>query len=159
MPSPFSAEQLSPAMRERYGIGKRRTGTMVLIIVVIAAFVAAVLFVGISMSKGAAQSVTGQVLTWTKPGPDHVHLIMSVNGAASGATCAVRAQDIEHVDVGYALIDFPKGKDVQRIEYELRTLAPAVNVELLGCSSDGAPQVQGPQFPVGVVGPQQPYVP
>lgn len=158
MPSPFSAAQLSPAMRERYGIGGRKVGTAILIAVVVIAFAAGVLFVGISMSRGSAQAVQGRILTWTVQGADHAHLLMSVTGAEQGATCAVRAQDIEHVDVGYALITFGKGEDVQRTEYELRTLAPAVNVELLGCAVEGTPDVQGPQFPAGVVAPEQPYV-
>ncbi len=41
--------------------------------------------------------------------------------------------------------------------YALRTLAPAYTTELLGCAVGEAPRVIQPQFPPGVVPPDQPF--
>jgi len=154
MPSPFRADQLSPAMRERYGVGRRPVRTYVLVGAVIVAFAAAIAIVLTGWQTGSA---SGQVITWEAVADDHVHVVMRVQGAEQGATCVLRAQDFDHVDVGYAVLAVPAGNDVRQVEYELRTLAPAVNAEILGCSATGTPEVIGPQFPAGVVPPDQPY--
>jgi hypothetical protein len=54
-------------------------------------------------------------------------------------------------------VTLPPGSRDELVEYPLRTLAPAFTVELLGCSVDGPPGVVPPQFPPGVVMPDQPW--
>ena len=138
-------------MQERYGFNRRRTGTRILATLVILAFVAALAYVGWAITRPRAQ---GRLITWSTVSSDRADLTFDAN--VSDVTCVVRAQDQNHVDVGYATITGIDG----RVVYHLRTLAPAYVVEVLGCSLPGAsPEVIPPQFPPGVVPPTQPWTP
>lgn len=133
-------------MRARYGLDRPRRGTRVLAVIVVLAFVGALAYVGWNL---AHPSVSGRLITWTVAAPDRVDLTFDIN--VPRATCVLRAQDDQHIDVGYASVEA-----TGRTDYRLHTLAPAYVVEILGCSADGAPQVIPPQFPPGVVPPVQP---
>jgi hypothetical protein len=136
-------------MQERYGFTRRRLGTRLLAGFVIVAFVVALAYVGWSITRPRAQ---GRLITWSTVSSDRADLTFDVN--VPDATCVVRAQDQNHVDVGYATITHITG----RVSYQLRTLAPAYVVEVLGCSLPGGiPDAIPPQFPPGVVPPTQPW--
>ncbi|NDG95869.1 MAG: hypothetical protein EBY42_08660, partial [Actinobacteria bacterium] len=62
MGSPFSRDQLSPEMRERYGMDKRRSTTVVIAIVAIAAFLGAMAYVGAMLLRSDVQFL---LLRWT----------------------------------------------------------------------------------------------
>ena len=143
-------------MRARYGLDSRPFGQVAGIVALVVAFAAGLLFVGINLSRG---SVDARVMHWTSEA-DHalVHIEISRPGGAA-ATCALRAQDRTYADVGYYVFEVPAGETTVRTDVALRTLMEPYAVELLGCAVDGEPQVAPPQFPAGVVPPQQPWVP
>ena len=154
MPSPFRKDQLSPEMAQRYGLDRTPWGTSIIVTSVIGAFVVVLGWIGLSLASG----VKTRVLTWDDSAPDHVALEFEVQRDGTLALeCAIRAQDRTHIDTGYALTSIPPGAGTVRIEYALRTLAPAFTVEVLGCAQPGELRVAPPQFPPGVVAPSQPY--
>ncbi len=156
MPTPFSRDQLSPAMQHRYGLDRRPIGQWAAVALLVGGFAAAMLYVGVGLTRS---DVDARVLSWEVVGQDRVNLRLDVRRpAAEPVECVVRAQDSGHADVGYATITIPPGDEHAVVSYSLRTLAPAYVTELLGCSSDGAPTgIDPPQFPAGVVPPTQPY--
>jgi hypothetical protein len=130
----------------------------VAIIFVIVIFLAAVAWATVNMGRESVQSL---LLTWNVKGPDRVTAEFEVrNPTSEPAICVLRAQDSKRTDLGYATITVPPGTDYVRVPYELRTLAPAYVVEILGCSlPGGTPNAIPPQFPPGVVPPSQPWTP
>lgn len=158
MPSGIPVDQLSPQMRERYGI--RRTpwwgyaglGALVL------AFAAALGYVGFQL---AAPGIDYQVLSWRVVSDDRVDITYEVTRAdTADAYCVIRAQDSTRADVGYAISVLPRGTTYVQETYSLRTTAPAFGIEILACASGGPPEgVPPPQFPPGVVPPEQPWTP
>ena len=156
MPSPFSRDQLSPPMQQRYGVDRRPVGAWITVTLVVVAFVAALAYVGAGMTRS---DVDARVYSWQVVSPDRADLRLDVRRPATETVqCVVRAQDSGHADVAYATITVPPGEEHAVVDYSLRTLAPAYVVELLGCSSDGTPTgIDPPQFPAGVVPPSQPY--
>lgn len=155
MGSPF--RELSPQMRERYGI--RPTSRWA----ITAAVLAALVFIGASALVAlrlVSPSVTFRLLAWSDIAADRVDVTFEVRrGEQQEVTCVVRAQDDRRVDVGYASVTLPRGTTYEQMTYPLRTLAPAFIVEVLGCEAGGPPRVVGPQFPPGVVPPPQPWTP
>lgn len=156
MSSPFTRDQLSPAMRERYGLDHRSRGRQFAVGVVIIAFLGAMVFVYFGVTGNPMES---RLVSWDVQGTDHVNVQISIDRPADReAICVLRAQDSNRIDLGYATVVLPPGEGSLLIDYSLRTLAPAYTVELLGCSVDGAPNVAPPQFPPGVVPPEQPWI-
>lgn len=156
MPSPFSRDQLSPAMQARYGMDRKPIGAWIATAALVLAFVGAMVFVGLNVT---GNPIEDRLVAWEVQGPDHVEVTFSVNKPQDAAvTCVIRAQDENRIDLGYALVDVAPGSTDALVTYPLRTLAPAFTVELLGCGIGGAPNVAPPQFPPGVVPPEQPWV-
>lgn len=154
MGSPFRPEQLSPAIRARYGLDRRRWGLPVVIGVLALAVAGAVAAL---TAAQAERRVDVTLLSWQERA-DHATVVFEVRRAGGQETrCVVRAQDRTRTDVGYAQIDVPAGEAATVVTVELATLMPAYTVEVLGCSIDGPPRVPPPQFPPGVVAPEQPY--
>ncbi len=157
VPSPFTRDQLSPEMQARYGMDHSPTGRYLLAGGVIAAFVGILVMVGYFLVQSP---VEGKLLSWSVAGPDRVDVRYSVTRASGvQVRCILRAQDRTRADLGYAVVDLPprssSDSETGVFDYSLATLAPAFTVEVLGCA-DGEPRVPGPQFPPGVVPPQQP---
>lgn len=151
MPSPAAA--LTPALRARYGLlpvplWKRGIAALAALLVV-----GAVLLLGWTAANPA---VTASLLTYRVVSPEQVLIIFEVTRPAEQAvTCVLRAQDIDHHDVGYATITIPPGPALVRGEYSLATRTNAVVGEVLGCSAEGPPRVPAPQFPPGTANPPQ----
>jgi hypothetical protein len=144
-------------MRVRYGLDKRPVGRWIAVGMVILAFVGALAFVARGLTTDAT---TIRLVQWKVQGPDHVDVTFQATADATRALqCVVRAQDKNRIDLGYAVVAIPAdptGKVVVKT-YPLRTLAPAYTAELLGCEAGAMPKVPGPQFPPGVVPPDQPW--
>ena len=155
MPTPFSRDQLSAPMRQRYGLERRPIGRWIAAAALVVAFAGVLAFVALNVRS---QTVDARLLDWHVAGPDRVDLRLDVRRSTdAAATCVLRAQDRDRIDVAYATLTVPAGDRDVTVVYSLRTLAPAVVVEVLGCSTDGTPRVVGPQFPVGIAPPPQPY--
>jgi hypothetical protein len=157
MPSPYRAEQLSPEIQARYGMDRSNWRTAGLVILVIVLFFGAVAFVTVNLGR---ESVQARLISWTVVAADHVSLEIEVmNPAKEPAFCIIRAQDEKHIDLAYSQQMIPPADGFVRIPIELRTLAPAFTVELLGCESGHPPQVSESNFPPGVAAPEQPWQP
>ncbi|MGI9137171.1 MAG: DUF4307 domain-containing protein, partial [Candidatus Nanopelagicales bacterium] len=99
MPSPYRADQLSPEMRARYGVGKRNWGTVAVIIIVITLFFGAVAWATTNLGRETAQY---RLLTWNVTSPTSVSVEFEVrNPTNEPALCVLRAQDENRFDVGY----------------------------------------------------------
>lgn len=147
---------LSPQLRARYGLDHRPWLTWLLAGLLVVGFVVALGWVGYTTSR---PQVNGALLTWTRVAPDRADVTFEVRrGERQAAFCAIRAQDPDRADVGYAVVEVPPGSTYQQVTYRLRTITPAYVVEVLGCADDGAPdRVPPPQFPPGVAPPAQPW--
>jgi len=158
MPSPFAWNQLSEPMQERYGAGRshRRT-TIVAVGAVILAFLVVLGWLTYFKARVDTQA---SLVTWNVLGPDHVHVVVEIHRPQGVATtCVLHATDPNHLDLAYATVTIPAGPASTQLHYELRTLAPAYSVDVLGCASGQSPAVQAPQFPPNVAAPEQPWTP
>lgn len=143
-------------MRERYGMDRRPIGRWITVAVIVVAFAGALFFVGTNVTQNPVEF---RLVSWEVKGPDHVDVRISVDRPAEGTvTCVIRAQDSRRIDLGYAVVDIPAGEGGVLVDYPLATLTDAYTVELLGCAVDAEPGVSPPQFPPGVVPPEQPWV-
>ena len=152
VPTPFTRDQLSPAMQERYGLDRRPVGRWIgsTILAIVFAGILAYVFVGLTSS-----SIDARLVTWDDVAADRVDITIQVRRDGQpmpcSACCGPRTRGA--IDVGYATVDIPPGKPEVVLDYSLRTLAPAYTAELLGCAAGGPPAVPPPQFPPGVVPP------
>lgn len=157
MASPFPPDQLSPEMRARYGLDRRRVSPTAVAVVAIVVFLGAVAFAGIMAVR---DNVEFQLIRWSVIAPDRADATFDVSrNGADEVVCILRAQDSKRIDVGYAEIVIPPGEDVVTVDYSLRTVAPAFAVEVLACERPGELRVPGPQFPPGIAVPDQPWSP
>ena len=144
-------------MQARYGLDRRPVGRWIGISVIVALFVGACAWAGYALTRPTVQT---RLITWDDLAPDRVDITFDVRRqAADEVQCVVRAQDINRIDVGYAIVTLPAGTDRVTTTYPLRTIAPAYTAELLGCAAGEPPRVPPPQFPPGVVPPDQPWTP
>ena len=103
--------------------------------------------------------VTFTLLAWDDLSADRVDVTFEVRRSAEwDVYCVLRAQDESRTDVGYATVPIPRGSTYVQQTYSLRTIAPAYVVEVLACEAGAPPErVVPPQFPPGVVPPDQPW--
>ena len=158
MSSAIDGRSLPPDLQARYGVGRRAWPALIAGIVATVAFVAALGFVTYNL---LSPKVTYEVLAWNDIGPDRVDITFDIRRSAEwDVYCVVRAQDESRADVGYAVVPIPRGTAYAQLTYSLRTLAPAYIVEILACEAGAPPErVVPPQFPPGVVPPEQPWTP
>jgi len=157
MPSPFTRDQLSPAMQERYGLNRRPYGRWAVVTIVIGLFIGVLAWIAVTVTSN---NVATRLIAWSVVAPDRVDITYQVQpDPDSPIECVLRAQDENRIDVGYATVTIPpqSADDVVIETFALRTLAPAYTAELLGCESGELLRVPPPQFPPGVVPPDQPY--
>ena len=158
MSSAIDGRTLPPDLQARYGIGRRPWLAMGAGIVAAAAFVAALAFVTFNL---ISPKVTYELLAWNDIAADRVDVTFDIRRSAEwDVYCVLRAQDDSRTDVGYAVVPIPRGTSYVQLTYSLRTLAPAYIVEILACQAGSPPErVVPPQFPPGVVAPDQPWTP
>jgi hypothetical protein len=144
-------------MQARYGLDRRPVGRWIGVGVIVVLFILILLFVAHGLVGSTDPT---RLIQWKVVGPDRVDITFQAStDPQQDVTCVLRAQDSKRIDLGYAVVTIPatSEKDVVISTYPLRTLAPAYTAELLGCEVGGRPRVPGPQFPPGVVPPDQPY--
>jgi hypothetical protein len=142
-------------MQERYGLDRRPVGRRVAVAVLVVAFVAVLAFVTFGQTRNPIEF---RLVAYEQASPDRIDATLSITRPADReVVCVLRAQDRTYVDVGYATVVIPPGEGEVLLDYSMRTLAPALGMELLGCALDGPPGVTPAQFPPGVVPPPQPY--
>lgn len=144
-------------MQARYGLDRRPVGRWIAVFLVVSAFIGALAFITVAMDAG---SVKTRLISWAVISPERVDITYQVEPDPDDSIeCVLRAQDENRIDVGYATVRIPAqpADNVVIPSFALRTLAPAYTVELLGCAAGGSPRVPPPQFPPGVVPPEQPF--
>ncbi len=152
MASPFSKEQLSPEMVERYGLNHKSIAGRVATYTLAVVFALILVFVAFEVTR---PQVDFTLLTWKVVSADHVDVTFRVQASNDAPiTCTVRAQDQSRADVGYAKVQVQPTDGSATVNYPMRTAIAAYTVEVLGCGDQAVP---GPQFPQGVVPPTQPW--
>lgn len=154
----MSSTQLSPAMRERYGLDRNPWKLRALVIVVVVLYVGGLVFFGTRLTT---DPINPRLLTWTQAQPDRVDLLFEVYRPGDIAlSCLLRAQDADRNDIAYVVVEIPPGESYVQEQYQLRTLGEAALVELLTCAPQGEQlRAPPPQFPPGIVPPAQPWTP
>ena len=90
VPSPFTRDQLHPAMRERYGLNGRPVGRRIAVAVVVLGFVGVLIWVTIGVSSDNIQT---RLISWGVVGPDRVDITYQVRAdATTPIECVLRAQ-------------------------------------------------------------------
>lgn len=144
---------LSPAMAARYGEDRSRRGVRLVAGAVVLVFLAIVGLVTYWMSTS---SVHSQLIRFTVVGDQRVDVTFEVDRDGTlTTTCVLRAQDVRHRDVGYAVVALPPGRSYLQATYPLATNGRAATAEVLGCADSGSPRVDGPNFAPGTVNPSQ----
>ena len=158
MSSAIDGRSLPPDLQARYGVGRRSRFPLIAGLIGIAAFIAALAFVTFNL---VSPKVTYKLLAWNDVAADRVDVTFDVRRSQEwDVYCVLRAQDESRTDVGYAVVGIPRGTSFEQVTYPLRTLAPAFVVEVLACEAGAPPErVVPPQFPPGVVPPEQPWTP
>ena len=102
---PIPDALLPVELHDRYGLPRPRTG-LVVAGLLLASLVALLLgFVGHYI---VTHQLTGRVVNFTINSPTHATVTYYVAHSPIGlATCVVRAQNVHHVDVGYAYVTIP----------------------------------------------------
>jgi hypothetical protein len=131
-------------MAARYGTDRPRRGGVALAVVVGVVFVA---IVGYVTWRLAAPAVQANVIRFTDVSDTEAEVTFEVHRTGSSATtCVIRAQGIDHADVGYATtVTITPGRDYVQLDVPLATSSRPLTVEVLG-ADDGPPRVDGPQF-------------
>jgi hypothetical protein len=148
-----SSQQLSPEMAERYGVGRPRRGLIAVVVLAVLLFLGSVAFVTWSLGRPQVQAA---VVRFVVVDDSRVSVTFSVDrdGAAT-TTCVLRAQDIHHGDVGYAVVTIPPGPSSLAPTYDLATASRATIADVLGCADGTVPKVPPPQFAPGTTNPSQ----
>ena len=146
---------LPPHLQARYGLlpVSRTRRTLTWVAIVVAALVATVW-----LNNSNTPKASGRVISFTTF-TDHVTLRFETSRPSGhSSVCVLRAQDRASVDVGYASVVVPAGAGTVQLDYQLRTVAMANLVDLLGCAVDGvSPKVPGPAFAPGIRPPAEPW--
>jgi hypothetical protein len=156
--SAIDGRSLPPDLQARYGIRRRSPLPVIAGVLGIVAFVCALAFVTFNL---ISPRVDYELLAWNDIAADRVDVTFDIRRSAEwDVYCVLRAQDESRADVGYAVVGIPRGTSYEQLTYSLRTLAPAFFVEVLACEAGSPPtRVVPPQFPPGVVPPEQPWTP
>lgn len=151
-----TAEQMSPAMRERYGLDRNPWPLRIVAALVVAGYAALLVFFAVRVTD---QPINASLLVFQQPQPDRLDITFDVNKPAGLAvTCVLRAQDADRVDIGYASTAVDAAPDYVQQTYPMRVLGQAMYVEVLACGPTDEPlRVPPPAFPPGVAAPEQPW--
>ncbi len=150
------AEQLTPEMRQRYGLDSNPWPGRIAAAAVILGCAAALAFFAVRLTDGPTDA---RLLVWQQPQPDRLDITFDVTKPAGlTVACVLRAQDAQRVDLGYAQAELRSAQEYVQLTYQMRVIGPASYVEILACGPSGEPlRVPPPAFPPGVVPPEQPW--
>ena len=145
--------ELPEHIKARYGTSNAGTSTRTISLAIIAVISAAIIF---AIVQARSTQVASQLLAFKVISPTSVEVTWEISRSDNEVTyCAVRAQDDQKTDVGYAIVTVPAGESHVGFTYQLTTESPAVVAEVLGCGTTTSLRVAGPQFPPGVQPPAQ----
>jgi uncharacterized protein (DUF58 family) len=151
-------DEVTRMLAARYGTRNQDRRLVVVIAVCAAALLG---FLSWATLVGATPPASGTLLTYSLSSDSEIQVSFQVRtrpGLEGPFICVLRAQDAQRIDVGYALVDI-RATDgaTQTVTYTLSTRTRGRVVEVLGCDqgTDIPPTVPQPQFPPGVLAPEQ----
>lgn len=144
------AKDIPPHLHERYGI--RPPSPYRWVAIAAAVLVAAPTAIYAASRYVATQQVPFALISWASLDEQHAQVIWELEASSEQRWCVVRAQDFDHFDVGFAVVPVRAG--VTRMEYGLATREHPLAVDITACETD-VYSLPGPQFPPGVLPPQQ----
>lgn len=100
----------------------------------------------------ATQQVPFALISWASRDDTHISVVWRFDATAERRWCAIRAQDFDHYDLGFAVVPIAAGATQQ--QYLLHTTAHPLAVDIVGCTADPF-TLAGPQFRPGVLPPKQ----
>lgn len=133
------AQTLDPVvaarLEGRYGGGRRRRRGLVIAVVTAVALVLG--GVGVVIMSGVltpAKNVSGEAVN-TMPGARSTAMDWQLSAPTGHAIrCALDAQDVDHIMVGWVVVDVPASADPnRRLHTVIRTTRPAVTAEVSSC--------------------------
>lgn len=142
-----------PHIQQRYGIRRTRLVPSILGVALAAAIAGGL---AIAQSHNISKSSSIQLLGFTIDSDTAATVKWELTRDVTGETfCALRAQNIDRIDVGYAVVAIPAGEKRIGMSYTIATESRAVTVEVLGCGPDQKLRVPPANFPPGVTAPDQ----
>lgn len=144
-------------IQDRYGY--RPTSRLLIVVgAVLCVLIAG--FGGATAYQVANPDVVSKLLAWNAIADDHTSVTFEVRrNSATAVECALRVQNKEHHDLGYAIVTIPPGSDYDQQTYQVATNSLGYAAELLGCEPVGNLAVPTPDFPPGTSNPPQPWRP
>ena len=140
-------------LHERYGVKKRTPMRKLLTIFGYGVLVAALAFIFLTQRP---EKVSTQLVGFSVNSDTSVTVRWEIyRGQLETAFCAVRAQNDQRIDVGYAIVEVSGGPSLATMTYDLTTESRAVLAEVLGCGPTADLQVPPPDFPPGIKAPAQ----
>jgi hypothetical protein len=151
-----TADLMSQEMRQRYGLDRNPWPSRIISGLVLLGFAGILVFFAMRLT---AAPITPRLLLWQQLADDRLDITFDVNKPAGMAvSCVLRAQDADRTDIGYATTELDAAPGYQQATYQMRVIAPAAYVEILGCGPTGEPlRVPPAAFPPGVAAPTQPW--
>jgi len=141
-------------IKRRYGVrsGGRRRAVVVTVVVGLLA----VPFAARAAWKASSEQGVLQMPAFRTVGAGRVDLDLAYASKPGVFTCAVRAQDGQRVDVGFAYLVVRPGES-RTWTYPMRTRGSASAAAVIGCQPGvGTDRLPAPQFAPGVKPPTQP---
>lgn len=151
-------KDLPPRLQDRYGYrpaSKIWIGLGVVLCI-------ALLGLGVFLANNVGNPETSyKLLAFNPAAADHTTVTFEVrHDPATSVRCVLRVQDKDHVDLGYAEVTIPPGKNYNQVSYQVATNDFGYAAEVLGCAPMGDPlPVYPPQFPPNAPNPPQPWRP
>jgi hypothetical protein len=140
-------------MAARYGVKPTSRVLVALVAALAIGFAVGVAWIGWHL---ATPPVSVKLLAYDVVDDSLVNVTFEVRrDTLTDTVCVVRAQDVKHTDVGYAVVTITRGRDYVQPTYPLATRSRATVAEVLGCAPSQAPPTDAPAFPPGTTNPPQ----
>ena len=150
-------KDLPPRLRDRYGY---RPTPWPVFVLAAAVCIAVATLGGLIAYRDANPDVVYKLLAYNTVDKSHTSVTFEVRRDGSQTVdCVLRAQDIQHQDVGYAIVTVPPGDDYVQQTYQLATRERAFTADVLACALPDDLHTDQPAFPPGTSNPPQPWRP
>ncbi len=144
------ASEIPPHLHERYGITPPSPWRWVVVAAVVIVTLPVALYA--ASRYVATQSAEYSLVSWAASSDTDVTVTWKVKASAERQWCALRAQDFDHVDVGFAIV--PVSSGTTDVTYLMHTNAHPVAVDVFACDTDPY-ELPGASFAPGVLPPAQ----
>lgn len=149
--------ELSPELQDRYGY--RPTSRVLLVLGVTACVLIAGFGAMVAYRLGNPE-VYYKMLAWKAVDANHTSVTFEVRRDPSVTVqCALRVQNRDHHDLGFAIATVPPGTEYSQTTYQVATTQLGYAAEVLSCAPAGQLGDIELQFPPAAPNPPQPWSP